>query len=55
MKAVGVRELAAHLAGELSLDGAVAAVKQATRNYAKRQLTWFRNQQKDWPRHAGFA
>lgn len=55
MKAVGVRELAAHLAGELSLDGAVATVKQATRNYAKRQLTWFRNQQKDWPRHAGFA
>lgn len=55
MKAVGVRELAAHLAGELSLDDAVAAVKQSTRNYAKRQLTWFRNQQQDWPRHPGFA
>jgi tRNA dimethylallyltransferase len=55
MKAVGVRELAAHLAGELSLDAAVAAAKQSTRNYAKRQLTWFRNQQKDWPRHPGFA
>lgn len=50
MKAVGVRELAAHLAGELSLKDAVAAVKQSTRNYAKRQLTWFRNQQRDWPR-----
>ncbi|WP_427792551.1 tRNA (adenosine(37)-N6)-dimethylallyltransferase MiaA [Brevundimonas diminuta] len=55
MKAVGVRELAAHLADELSLDDAVAAVQQSTRNYAKRQLTWFRNQQKDWPRHPGFA
>jgi tRNA dimethylallyltransferase len=46
MKAVGVRELAAHLAGELPLDAAVAALKQATR---------FRNQQKDWPRHPGFV
>lgn len=55
MKAVGVRELASHLAGALSLDDAIAAVKQSTRNYAKRQLTWFRNQQKDWPRHPGFA
>jgi len=55
MKAVGVRELAAHLAGELPLPDAVAAVKQSTRNYAKRQLTWFRNQQRDWPRHPGFA
>ncbi|MCO8019199.1 tRNA (adenosine(37)-N6)-dimethylallyltransferase MiaA [Brevundimonas diminuta] len=55
MKAVGVRELAAHLEGELSLEDAVAAVKQSTRNYAKRQLTWFRNQQRDWPRDPGFA
>lgn len=55
MKAVGVRELAAHLAGELPLPDAVAAVKQSTRNYAKRQLTWFRNQQRDWARHPGFA
>lgn len=50
MKAVGVRELAAHLSGELTLDQAVAALKQATRNYAKRQLTWFRNQTADWTR-----
>ena len=55
MKAVGVRELAVHLSGELSLSDAVDAVKQSTRNYAKRQLTWFRNQQRDWPRHPGFA
>ncbi len=44
MKAVGVRELGRHLAGELSLDEAVAAAQRATRNYAKRQLTWFRHQ-----------
>jgi tRNA dimethylallyltransferase len=50
MKAVGVRELAAHLAGETTLDAAVEATRQATRNYAKRQLTWFRNQTPDWGR-----
>jgi tRNA dimethylallyltransferase len=44
MKAVGVRELLAHLAGAMSLEAAVAAAQQATRNYAKRQLTWFRHQ-----------
>lgn len=50
MKAVGVRELVAHLCGETSLDQAVDATRQATRNYAKRQLTWFRNQTPDWRR-----
>ena len=50
MKAVGVREFAAHLAGETSLEAAVEATRQATRNYAKRQLTWFRNQTPDWVR-----
>lgn len=50
MKAVGVREFAAHLAGRMPLDETVEAVRQATRNYAKRQLTWFRNQTPDWPR-----
>lgn len=50
MKAVGVRDFAAHLRGEISLSEAVTAVQQATRNYAKRQLTWFRNQTPDWPR-----
>ena len=50
MKAVGLRELAAHLAGETSLAQALAAAQQSTRNYAKRQMTWFRNQQPDWPR-----
>lgn len=50
MKAVGVRELSAVLIGEMNLAGAVDALKQATRNYAKRQLTWFRNQTPDWSR-----
>lgn len=50
MKAVGVRELAAHLRGELTLAEAVALAQQETRRYAKRQLTWFRNQTPDWPR-----
>jgi len=50
MKAVGLREIAAWLNGEISRDEAVTAMKQATRNYAKRQLTWFRNQHPDWPR-----
>ncbi|WP_068438083.1 tRNA (adenosine(37)-N6)-dimethylallyltransferase MiaA [Magnetospirillum sp. XM-1] len=43
-KALGRRELAAHLAGEMDLEAAVAAAQQATRNYAKRQGTWFRHQ-----------
>ena len=50
MKAVGLRELAAHAAGETTLAEALARAQQATRNYAKRQLTWFRNQTPDWPR-----
>jgi tRNA dimethylallyltransferase len=50
MKAVGVREFAAHLAGTSSLAAAVEATRQATRNYAKRQLTWFRNQTPGWAR-----
>jgi tRNA dimethylallyltransferase len=50
MKAVGVREFAAHLAGETTLDQAIDATRQSTRNYAKRQLTWFRNQTPGWRR-----
>jgi tRNA dimethylallyltransferase len=50
MKAVGLRELAAHLAGETSLDEALVLARQETRRYAKRQLTWLRNQTPDWPR-----
>lgn len=41
---IGYRELRAHLRGELSLDDALAAIAQATRRYAKRQITWFRRE-----------
>ena len=44
LKAVGVPELARHLRGEVSLADAVAAAQQATRRYAKRQMTWLRHQ-----------
>ena len=44
MRALGVRELGQHLDGALSLDAAVARAQQATRNYAKRQMTWLRTQ-----------
>lgn len=50
MKAVGVRELAAYIAGETTLPTAIEAAQRETRRYAKRQLTWFRNQTPDWPR-----
>ena len=39
---IGYGELRAHLDGKLSLAKAVTAIQQATRRYAKRQLTWFR-------------
>ncbi len=49
MKAHGVPWLIRHLRGEISLDEAAAGAVMDTRRYAKRQLTWFRNQMKDWP------
>lgn len=53
MKAVGVRELTAHLRGETTLEAAVAAAQRETRRYAKRQTTWMRGQMGDWPRISG--
>jgi tRNA dimethylallyltransferase len=50
MKAIGVRQIADYLAGGVSLSAALAGIKTETRRYAKRQLTWFRNQMSDWPR-----
>jgi tRNA dimethylallyltransferase len=50
MKALGVPPLLAHLRGELSLEDAVDLSKRDSRRYAKRQLTWFRNQHADWNR-----
>ncbi len=42
LSGLGYRELAGHLAGELSLDEAVALVKRRTRRFIKRQQTWFK-------------
>jgi len=42
---IGYRELRAVLRGEIPLEGARGAIQQATRRYAKRQLTWFRKEQ----------
>ncbi len=51
MHAIGVPEIAAMLAGVLEKDAVIAAGSQATRNYAKRQFTWFRRQPPpEWPR-----
>lgn len=44
LRAVGVRELAACLRGEVDLAAAADKARQATRNFAKRQMTWFRHQ-----------
>ncbi len=44
MRAIGVAPFARVLSGELGASEAMAAVRQATRNYAKRQRTWFRHQ-----------
>ncbi|MHA1564381.1 MAG: tRNA (adenosine(37)-N6)-dimethylallyltransferase MiaA [Alphaproteobacteria bacterium] len=47
MKAVGVRELMGYLRDEWSLEEGIRRGQQATRRYAKRQYTWFRNQLTD--------
>jgi tRNA dimethylallyltransferase len=48
MKAHGVPWLIRHLNGELSIEEAAAGAIMDTRRYTKRQVTWFRNQMKDW-------
>ena len=51
MRAIGVREIAGYLKGDLSRDQAIVAGQTATRQYAKRQYTWFRHQPpRAWPR-----
>jgi tRNA dimethylallyltransferase len=51
MRGIGVREMAAYVRGDVSLEEAVAAGQQATRRYAKRQYTWFAHQPPaEWPR-----
>ncbi len=48
MKAIGVPEIAAMLAGEIDEEIAIERAVIATRQYAKRQRTWFRNRMADW-------
>ena len=43
-QAIGYKEFFPYFAGEMSLNDCTNRLKQATRNYAKRQLTWFRHQ-----------
>ena len=51
MRAIGVREIAAFLSLELSRGEMIERGAQSTRNYAKRQYTWFAHQPPDdWPR-----
>jgi len=47
-RAIGAPELVAHLRGEIGLLEAVEAAKLASRQYAKRQRTWFRSRMGDW-------
>jgi len=52
MRAIGVPQIASHIRGEISRAEALEQTQAATRQYAKRQYTWFRNQPPaDWPRH----
>jgi tRNA dimethylallyltransferase len=51
MRAIGVRDIAAWLAGDCTRDAMIAAAAMATRRYAKRQYTWFNHQPPaEWPR-----
>ncbi|MFZ9660687.1 MAG: tRNA (adenosine(37)-N6)-dimethylallyltransferase MiaA [Chitinophagaceae bacterium] len=45
LQTVGYQELFEHLEGKISLEQAVEKIQQHTRNYAKRQITWFKKDQ----------
>jgi tRNA dimethylallyltransferase len=45
IKAIGYKEIAQHISGEISLEEAVRLVKRNTKRYAKRQFTWFRKEE----------
>jgi len=44
LQSLGYKEIGSYIAGEASLDEAVELIKKRTRNYAKRQMTWFRKE-----------
>lgn len=54
LTSLGYKQAIQHLRGELTLEGAIAAAQQGHRNYAKRQMTWFRREPEvEW--FAGFG
>lgn len=56
MQAIGYKEVALFLKGEISLDGVVGMIKKRSKNYAKRQFTWFRQEKEiDWLDITGFS
>lgn len=54
-RALGLAQLVALAEGRMGREEAVAEAKRKTRNYAKRQVTWFRNQMKDWAQLEGMG
>lgn len=46
MQGIGYKEIVLHLEGNITLEEAVEMIKQETRRFAKRQLTWFRREKK---------
>ncbi len=44
LQSLGYKEISSYIAGETSLEDAVALIKKQTRNYAKRQMTWFKKE-----------
>jgi tRNA dimethylallyltransferase len=51
MRAIGIREIGAWIKGEMDRKEAIEAGRTATRQYAKRQYTWFSRQPpSEWPR-----
>jgi tRNA dimethylallyltransferase len=54
LASLGYKQAMQYLSGELSLEQAIAAAQQGHRNYAKRQMTWFRREpQVEWFRGFG--
>jgi len=43
LRSIGYRQICAYISGEYSLDEAIRLIKRDTRHYAKRQMTWFNN------------
>ncbi len=56
MQGIGYKEIVSYLNGEMSLEDAIETLKQNTRHFAKRQLTWFRREKTvTWVNYEDFA